>query len=237
MSVLLYEVLSRVKVIDEKIKDLSIKKNSNPKNLTDASKKLKDVELKLKSKSVETEAASRKNKHIADVFNEESAKLKRAEEKLLAVKNSKEYQAALKEVSQLKKAVLSLSEQHQVSQTGSDKLVSELQEIEKIFKEAVKTYETVLVSIKDNSNMVDSELLDAEDLKKKILSEMPEDVKKRYLKAYESKNGLGVAIINSERCSACNMSLPKQFCNQVVKADHVYHCPSCQRLIIYINKE
>ena len=171
------------------------------------------------------------------MLTEETAKFTRAEEKLLSVKNSKEYQAALKEVSQLKKAVASLGEQHKASQADADKFVMELQEINKTFKEAVKNHESILVQMKDNSNMVESELVDIKEAKEKILCEMPEDIKKRYLKAHESKNGIGVSVINSERCSACNMSLPKQFCNQVVKADHVYHCPSCQRLIIYINKE
>jgi len=238
MSVLVYyDILYRIKLIDEKIRDLYVKKNANPNNLNEVSKKLKEAELKLKYKSTEAEAASRKNKHIFDVLSEESSKHARAEEKLLAVKNSKEYQAALKEVSQLKKAVASLGEQHKVSQAEADKLVVELQEINNSVKEAVKKYESVLVQIKDNSNMVESELADIKEVKEKILCEMPEDIKKRYLKAHESKNGTGVSIINNERCSACNMSLPKQFCNQVVKADLVYHCPSCQRLIIYINKE
>ena len=237
MSVVLYEVLYKVKLIDEKIRDLSVRKNSNPKDLTGISKKLKEAEQKLKTKSSEAEAASRKNKHICDVLGEETAKLKRAEEKLAAVKNSKEYQAALKEVNQLKKAVTSLSEQQQASQAEADKFVSGLLEVENEFKVAVKDYEAVIIQTKDMLNIIESELIDIKDAKDRVVNELPEELKKRYLKAYESKNGAGVSVIRADRCSACNMSLPRQFCNQVLKADHVYHCPSCQRLIIYINKE
>ncbi len=237
MTVLLYDMLNKLRQVDEKIKELSNKKNTPPKGLKESQEKLKSSESKLRSKSIEAEAASRKSKHVHDVFNEESSKLLRAEEKLSQVKNSKEYQAALKEVNQLKKTVLNLNEQYQTANTETEKMMAVMKEHEKELKEAIKNYELILVQIKDNTNLIDAELTDITETKNRILSEIPDDIKKRYLRVYEIKNGIGVAVINGERCGACNMSLPKQFCNQVVKADQVYHCPSCQRLIIYINKE
>lgn len=235
MSVLLYEVLNKLRQIDEKIKDLSNKKKLPPKGLNEALKKLKETEAKLRAKSTETETGSRKTKHVADVLGEETAKLSRAEEKLSSVKNSKEYQAALKEVNQLKKAVSSLNDQHQALNTESDKLMAEMLSIEKELKEAVRSYETLLVQMKDATNQLDSEIKDMQDSRLRVMSDIPDETRSRYIKACDTKNGVGVSLIMSERCGACNMALPKQFCNQVVKADKVYHCPSCQRLIIYIN--
>jgi hypothetical protein len=70
MSVLLYEVLNKLRQIDEKIKDLSNKKKLPPKGLNEALKKLKETESKLRAKSTETETGSRKTKHVADVLGE-----------------------------------------------------------------------------------------------------------------------------------------------------------------------
>lgn len=237
MTVLLYEVLNRLKQVDEKIKELSNKKNTPPKGLKESQDRLRSAESKLRTKSIEAEAASRKSKHVHDVFNEESSKLIRAEEKLSQVKNSKEYQAALKEVNQLKKTVLNLNEQYQTANAESEKMISAMKEFEKELKEAISAYEQILVQIKDSTNLIEAELSDIQDSKERVLRDLPEDIKKKYTKAYEIKNGMGIAVINGERCGACNMSLPKQFCNQVIKADQIYHCPSCQRLIIYINKD
>jgi predicted nucleic acid-binding Zn-ribbon protein len=95
----------------------------------------------------------------------------------------------------------------------------------------------VLVDIKDDINFIERELIDAKDHKNKILKDLPEEIKYRYIKVYENKGGIGVSMVLDSKCSVCNLSLPRQLCNDILKGDKIHHCPSCQRVIIYINKE
>ena len=95
----------------------------------------------------------------------------------------------------------------------------------------------MLIRVKDEINSIERDLSDAKEKKNKSLSVLPEDIKKRYIKIYENKDGIGISIVHENRCSVCNMALPRQLCYDILKGDRVFHCPSCQRVIIYINKQ
>jgi len=237
MSVSLYNVLNDIRLIDDKIKELNKKKNTKPTLLMESRKKLTELESKSKTKGAELESEMKKYKHLEGVVTEEKDKLQKAEVKLNVVKNSKEYQAILKELSQLKKTVSSIEEQRAAKQTATETLQKEFDAISAELKNIARDYEAVMVNVKDDLLNIESQITDLADSKNKIVETIPADVKTIYVKAHANKGGVGVAVVNANRCGACNMSLPMQLCNEILKGDQVYHCPSCQRLIIYISKE
>lgn len=237
MTTNIYDILYNLKQIDEQIKELTQRKLKKPSLLLNTRQKLTESEAKLKVKSEQLETENKKKNQLTDILTDEKEKLKKSEAKLSVVTNSKEYQAALKEVNQLKKAISNLQEQELVRLQSLEVLEKEFEEVETVFKKISKEHETVLVEIKDDINLIERELQDIKEQKNKALKELPEDIKIRYIKVYENKNGVGIATVHENRCSVCNLSLPRQLCNEILKGDKTHHCPSCQRLIIYINKE
>lgn len=237
MSASLYSILNDIRAIDDKIKELNKKKSGKPALLIGSRKKLSDLENKSKTKGLELESETKKQKHLEDIIVGEKDKLQKAEEKMNLVKNSKEYQAAQKEVSQFKKTVSNLDEQRAAKQTVIDALQKEFEIVDAELKNLTREYEAVMVNVKDDLINLDTEIMDLTESRNKIVETLPQDIKTIYRKAYTNKGGVGVAVVNETRCGACNMSLPMQLCNDILKGDKVYHCPSCQRLIIYINNK
>jgi len=233
----IYDVLYDLKRIDEQIRELTQRKLKKPGLLLATRQKLTESELKLKAKSEQLETENKKKLQFSDIIRDETEKLQKAEVKLNAVKNSKEYQAALKEAAQIKKTIASLVEQEKVKIDAVSAIEKEFDAIESEFKKISKEHESVLVEIKDDINLIERELSDAKEHKGKILKALPDDLKGRYIKVYENKGGIGISMVSENRCSVCNLSLPRQLCNDILKGDRVHHCPSCQRVIIYINKE
>ncbi|MEI6092552.1 MAG: C4-type zinc ribbon domain-containing protein [bacterium] len=237
MDINIYDVLYDLKLIDEQIRDLTQRKLKKPNLLLETRQKLTESENKLKIKTEQLETENKKKNQLSDIINDETEKLKKSEIKLNSVTNSKEYQAISKEMSQIKKTIAGLQEQEKTRTESLSSIEKEFELIESEFKKISKGHESVLVSIKDDINLIERELIDAKEHKYKILKNLPEELKNRYIKVYESKGGIGIAVINENRCSVCNLSLPRQFCNDILKGDKIHHCPSCQRVIIYINKE
>jgi uncharacterized protein len=233
----IYGILYDLKQIDEQIRDLTQRKLKKPGLLLETRKKLTEAEAKLKIKSDQLETENKKKNQLTDILNDEKEKLQKSEIKLNSVKNSKEYQAALKEVNQAKKTITNLQEQELGRLEILGVIEKEFETVESEFKKVSKEHETVLVEIKDDINIIERELTDIRDQKSKILKNLPEEIKSRYTKVYDNKGGIGIAIVNNSRCSVCNLSLPRQLCNEILKGDKIHHCPSCQRVIIYINKE
>ncbi len=95
-------------------------------------------------------------------------------------------------------------------------------------------YESASVSFKDEANLIDRDLKDLLTDKKDLLTGLPENVVCNYNKIFERKRNAVISMINASRCTGCNMVLPPQFCNEIIKGEEVKLCPSCQRLIIYL---
>jgi len=237
MEQVLYNILSDIKKIDEKIRNLNKKKINAPTRLLEQRKKLVELDNKSKTKNVEFEVEDKKYKHLKGIVTDEKDKLTKAEQKLSMVKNSKEYQAALKEVSQLKKTITNLDEQLHSRDTEIEKLTQEVNAVKAEFEANSKEYEGNMVQVKDELNYIERELTDLIDSKQRFIKELPEPLRNLYTKLYNNKNGIAVSIMKDSQCSVCNLSLPRQLCNEIMKGDKVHHCPSCQRLIICVNKD
>ncbi len=233
----LYNVLNDIKEIDEKIRGLNKKKQTSPAILSNQRKKLAETENRFNVKSTEFGVEDKKYKHIKSVVADEKEKLLHAEQKLSMVKNTKEYQAALKEVSQLKKTVTNLEEQLHSKDIEIEKMTQEVFSIKTELESTSKEYEVIMVQVKDELNSIESELSDLVDTKQKFIKNIPENLKVLYEKLYKNKNGIAISMVKDNQCSVCNLSLPRQLCNEIMKGDKVHHCPSCQRLIICVNKD
>ena len=237
MQIAIYDLLNELKTIDDHIKQLTVKKISKPRLLMETRQKLTVVENKLKSKTEQLEQENKRKKQLSDIISQEKEKLVKSEQKLVAVKNNKEYQAVQKEITQFKKTIKNLEEQEKARIEALANIEKEFQDVEADFNSVNKEHESVLIRVKDEINSIERDLSDAKEKKNKSLSVLPEDIKKRYIKIYENKDGIGISVVHENRCSVCNMALPRQLCNDILKGDRVFHCPSCQRVIIYINKQ
>jgi len=237
MEQVLYNILGDIKKIDEKIRDLNKKKQSAPNKLLEQRRRLAEIESRYKAKNAEFDAEDKKYKHLKGIVTDEKDKLAKAEQKLSMVKNSKEYQAAVKEVGQLKKTSANLDEQLHSRDEEVEKLVQEVSSVKIELETNAKEYESNMVQVKDELNYIERELTDLIDSKQRFIKDLPETLRNLYTKLYNNKNGIAVAIMKDSQCSVCNLSLPRQLCNEIMRGDKVHHCPSCQRLIICANKD
>lgn len=64
-----------------------------------------------------------------------------------------------------------------------------------------------------------------------LASKVRADILRTYTLVY-TKRGNGVADISGGVCRGCHISLPPQLYNQILRAERVYQCPNCQRILM-----
>jgi predicted nucleic acid-binding Zn-ribbon protein len=64
-------------------------------------------------------------------------------------------------------------------------------------------------------------------------SQIPPNVLKRYDQIRAKRAGVALAAVGGGRCLACNMGLPPQLYNTVIRGETIEICPSCNRIIYY----
>lgn len=232
MDIAIYEHLARIRDIDEKILKLQRSKAQTPQEITNLKKKLSEIDSELKTKELKFKEESAKKSNIVGVITTEKDKLAKSETKLPQVKNSKEYQAVMKEIDKAKKTIQQLEEQEKTQSLSTGEAEKIYLKVKSDFDATSKEYEKFLVAYKDKSNSLEMDIKDLQEERAKELSTLPEKVKKQYDILHPKLNGISIANVNAGRCSVCNMMIPPQTVNNLLKCEDIQTCRHCLRILV-----
>lgn len=231
------KALEHLQELDLKIDALQKKKAAVPGALkaleTNLQKTRTTVEAK-RNAIGELEKVQRQTKAAIDLNND---RLTRANAKLENVGNSQEFQAANKEIDQLKKLNGSLEEQ----------LKKTDQEIEAASKE-LTTLEADLTQVQENksqeegvlsgqSNQFDADIAALTQQRAPHVTQVDKRVLGQYDRVRVARGGLGIVPAIAGRCKGCNMMVPPQLYNEVQRGNQVHQCPSCHRILFVPGQE
>lgn len=237
MSNTFYEILYKVKKLDDQIKILESKKSKNPSFILDLREILKQKKADLIEKETLLKLESDKLKTIEGVLSDSAEKQKHSEEKVAKVTNSKEFQAINKELDAVKKSLKNFEAQKEKQIAIIKGITDTVNNLKSSVEKISVDYEASLINFKDENNLIERDLKDLINDKNDLLKDFPKEVLDSYNKVYSRKRNSVVALVKDTRCTGCNMMLPPQLCNDIVKGKDVMFCPSCQRLIIYIENK
>jgi predicted nucleic acid-binding Zn-ribbon protein len=155
----------------------------------------------------------------------------RVEGRLPEIQTQKEYVAVLKEIDVAKKANKDLEDQLQAKQLEISALEQDQQE-----------KETELGSIKENAEARGaelSELMNASEatLEKRkstrdsVAGDLPSPLLRKYQTLFKRRGGLALALARNGACLGCNMQLPPQQYNSLLRVTEMQTCPHCNRLL------
>ena len=167
-------------------------------------------------------------------LNENAAK---AKEKLLEVKNNKEYQAMLKEIEiaesscgNVETEIISILEE-------LDKVSLLAKKDEESLNQQKKKYEEEKKQIEADLNTIDEDFVKWEQKRNDLRKKIPDDLLAKYEKIKNRNNGVGVISVWKEVCNGCHMNIPPQLYNELQKSLELISCPNCNRIIYFQNRE
>ncbi|MEA1934050.1 MAG: C4-type zinc ribbon domain-containing protein [Thermodesulfobacteriota bacterium] len=180
------------------------------------------------------EAAEIQQSKLQTDLEDETARVKDRQGKVMSIQNNREYQCLMKEIEDGKRAnkqredeiiqllelvesfKAKLDEQVAVNKTEEKLLAVEQANVDKIAKE---------INAK-KSSMVKARAQKAKEIEQKIL--------KKYDMLLERRDGIGIAGVTQGVCQGCHMNIPPQLFNDLLKEDKFYFCPTCNRIIYHL---
>ena len=170
-------------------------------------------------------------------LKEEEENIKRAEEKLLVVKTNKEYEAALKEITDHRKKNSALE----------DHLLSLMEQVDTLRKEIGENQDLLTEKTADNSEQIKTFKSENEDISRKMKDRQDErttfaerltrDELRRYELMITRTNGPVVVRVEKGICSGCHMNLPPQLFNELMRDRDLKTCPNCSRMIYFQDED
>jgi predicted nucleic acid-binding Zn-ribbon protein len=219
--------------IDVKVDALDKQRATIPQKLQELEKKLGEVKAALGLIEAQVSEREREKRTIDTNLQLDGAKLKKWEARLNDIRNQREYLALSRETESQKKANNDAHDRLDSLNTENKDLVTKME----AHRDDVAVLE---VDIDAERAEVDAKLKELDkviDEQKKeraeYLSQIPANVIKRYDQVRTRRGGVATAPVAAGRCTACNMGLPPQLYNTVIRGETIETCPSCLRILYY----
>lgn len=197
---------------------------------------IEDKEDKVRQCLEKSEELQQKQKELNESLDGSKARIKESQNKMMQVQTSREHQALLKEIEDNKKLIKSLEEQILAIMEQIDQLNNEAGELEnlcdgerKLLAEGEKEVEEVIRKINNRKKTVLEK-------REKISPKLRASTIKRYEMLRDKRDGSAVVQTINGVCQGCFMTIPPQQFNEVRKGDKLNFCPTCQRILYFVEE-
>jgi len=152
------------------------------------------------------------------------------EAKLYAIKTNKEYQAALKEISEGKR----------INREREDRILQSMEKIEALTQKSTQLEQVFADNegaLKAKRTKIDAEAKEIGEHMERDRAHRPElepRIEKNILRKYEfvrRRYPEALALIRNGACEGCLRRLPPQLINEMMRHEEFKTCPNCQRII------
>jgi predicted nucleic acid-binding Zn-ribbon protein len=223
--------------LDLKIDQLNKQKNSLPAALKALDDQLATLGKQLTAKGGALEEIQKKERQSRAALEMSKERETRANEKLSAVANTGEFQAANREIDQLKKHNVTLDAQLKALSAEAETASGEVKKIQAQMEELRAKRETESQKISGEGTQLAGQVAELTGKR----SEFTPGVERRIMALYDrvraGRAGIGIAPAVAGRCGVCNMVVPPQMYNELQKGKELHSCPSCQRILYVPNSQ
>lgn len=210
----------------------------------DLPEKISRLDEKFRAFQEEIELGKRKYDEVKTRHAENESKIKKlnesmvkTKERMLEVKNNKEYQAMLKEIETAEAARGDIETEIIKILDEVDKLSAQVKKNKTILDEHIKKHEEEKKSLENDLNSVDTDFMTWEQKGSELKKKVPAELLARYEMIRNRNNGVGVISVWKAVCNGCHMNIPPQLYNELQKSTELISCPNCQRIMYFQNME
>ena len=224
------ENLQKLQTVDLRIRELTEGLEKYPSEINDLKKDLLEREesINLKETSLSELEAQRDGLESSLRSNQES--IKKSEERLFAIKTHKEYEALQKEITDTRKDNLEMEDRTISVMTEIEETEAGLGEEKENYAALKEQYAQQIAEKEKKIEELETSRKPAEREKSEILSTIDPKILPLYEKIFK-RNGRALALAENEKCTSCNINIPPQLYNEILKQAELVQCPNCKKIL------
>ena len=222
--------LLELQTCDVKVRELDSAAKQLPAKLDPLRRDLAKLQGMLDAERAKIAETETWRKSQSELLEREREALKNAQSKMQAVKNSKEFSAASREVDNKRKSISDREAELKKVAEASSQQTTQLQardaDVQKLRDELTQSE----AGMADQLQSLQSQLAEAVVARDAARAK----VDKSWIKTYDSlaaKRGYAVAPVIKGTCQGCHMALPPQLNNILARMESIESCPRCGRIV------
>lgn len=224
-------VLEALQKIDSELSELKVHLTEYPIKISTLEEEIKSSKEKIQDLTNQKEEIVKVRTEIENEINQNEESIKKSEEKLFEIKTHKEYQALQKEITETKRS----------NSDHEEKLLDEMEKIEKLEKEIAEKSEKLATMESGNQEKITEYTLELDEIKiaydpkvkekEETIQKLDPELLPLYEKILKKNNGEVLAVAKNEVCTGCYMNVPAQLFNEILTLSRIIQCPSCQKIL------
>ena len=156
--------------------------------------------------------------------------LREREAKLYAIKTNKEYQAALKEVSEAKRLNREREDRILAAMERIEELTQKSAQLETDFADKEKAYKAKKEEVDTEEKGLRQTMEEGQAKRPDLTSRIEKETQRKY-DFIRQRYADALAPVVNEICQGCSRRIPPQLFNEMLRQEKIKVCPNCQRML------
>jgi predicted nucleic acid-binding Zn-ribbon protein len=225
--------LEELQAIDLRIRELQKSRDAIPQRIAGLLQDTRAREAELKVLEDRITELEREKRMLESNAQDYQAKLQKLQAVQAEVKNQKEYEAMLREVDGIRKHKSHFEEEVLRSMELLEELGKGRETAAQALEQSRKAVEGEVAALEAEMAAFDARIAEEGNQRSAISRAIPPELLKRYDTIRARRLGLAVVRVQGGVCAGCNMNLPPQLYNVVMRVATIEQCPSCNRILVY----
>jgi len=206
-------------------------------------KKIAEVEARLaaargeveKSQTAKLAAVKDRKKYELDV-EQWKERVRKYKDQGAQIKTNEAYKALQHEVQMAEEEIAKAEDRLLEQMVAAEEYDRRIKSSEKAVKEVEEVARGERSRIEAEKATADKEVAEVTAERNRVLADIPEDMLDHYTRIARKHNGVALAEVREEKCSACGMRVRPHVFQEMRRAgsEEVFHCETCTRILYYI---
>ena len=226
-------VLIELQNCDNRIRKIQKKRDLSPAKIKALADEMEAVSSGFREDEERLDAIQKERRSLESEVEDLEGKIVKGNEKLSNIKSNKEYTSALKELEQLQKKREDLEDQLLQQMEELEQLKGACKENQSKLKELQDQFDRDKKEVQKELKGYDKELKALEKERTAITGKADPQFLGHYQLVRERIGHMAVSPVIGGVCRTCNMGIPPQMFNELMKCLELTSCPHCNRIIYW----
>lgn len=226
----------QVQSLDLRLNDVRARLAAFPKKIAELDARVAAARAELDhSKAAQLATIKDRKKYELDV-EQWKEKVRKYKDQTSQIKTNEAYKALQHEV-QMAEAEIARAEDRLLEQmVAGEDYDRRIKASEKALKEAEEIVRGERGKVETEKAAAEKEFAELNTERERLAAEIPEDMRDHYERIAKKHNGVSLAEVRDEKCTACGMRVRPHVFQEMRRAnsEEMFHCETCTRILYYI---
>lgn len=205
------------------------KLNARPESFAELDEEFQSARSEMERSAERLEQIAKERRRIEAQLQDQQEVLRKYQGQLMQVKNQQQYTAAWKEIDTTRREVKELEETLLRHMTESEEIQGEIEGRQESWEDLQGRHQIAYDEWQQSLGDLRAEIASIREKASGIEVQVPEKLRNEFHRIFKSRQGIAVARVERESCSACRVRIRPQASQQLKRGELIF-CEGCRRI-------